>query len=106
MRTAILINRVISASEISEISSISSGAEPPEIFTTSRIDYPFSATLLNEDSETKKNINFQVMDRILEFGDLQIQDKTLSEHLTFNGLSLWHYHKFRIYFQLRNLAYA
>lgn len=105
MRTAILINRVISASEISEISSITSGAEPPEIFTTSRIDYPFSATLLNEDSEVKKNINYQVMDRILEFGDLQIQDKTLSEHLTFSGLSLWHYHKFRIYFQLRNLAY-
>jgi len=56
-------------------------------------------------NEKKKEINFSIMERVLQFGDKPIDGKTITEHLMIDTASIWHFHKFRIYFALRNRLY-
>lgn len=105
MNKAILINRTLSVAETDKISEILTSGIKLSIFATSSLSLPFDFQLIEQEAETKREINFREMDAILKFGDTDYQGKTLAEQLTFNGMSLWHYHKFRVYFILRNLSY-
>jgi len=105
MNKAILINRTLSVAETEKISELLTSGIKLSIFATSSLSLPFDFQLIEQEAETKREINFREMDAMLKFGDTDYQGKTLAEKLTFNGMSLWHYHKFRVYFILRNLNY-
>jgi len=55
--------------------------------------------------QEKKQINDTVFSRILEFGDLEVKGKPVSQQLNFSGAGLWYYHKFRIFFNVRSQQY-
>lgn len=103
MVKTIIINRLVSASELDEITrQKENGAE---IFSISgKNQLPF-AEQLTLDLEEKREINYSIMSEVLRFGDLEIGSKTFSELFYFGSASIWHYHKFRIYFAVRNLMY-
>jgi hypothetical protein len=46
-----------------------------------------------------------MMDDVLTFGDKPVQEQTIAEFFCIEKASVWHYHKFRIYFAVRNLMY-
>ncbi|MHC1774818.1 MAG: CDP-glycerol glycerophosphotransferase family protein [Lentimicrobium sp.] len=105
MTTAIVINREISKVEQLEIMRMIQGDPGSEVFTTSNIRLPFPVTVMVQDAEIKRSVNYGEMKCLLAFGETDLDGIPLSQRLSVNGLSLWHYHKYRIYFMLRNLAY-
>ena len=105
MKKAIVIHRLLSLNEIQEIKSGSQHSPDTEIYSGTSQQLPFPVKVLEQDAEIKRNINFRTMDELLNFGEKLIENKTITEWLTTNNMSLWHYHKFRIYFLLRNLSY-
>jgi hypothetical protein len=105
MRTAIVINRRISEGECLEISSLIQQDKNVTAFSTSNFSLSFPVTVVVQDAEVKRKINYSEMAGLLAFGETTYKDKSFTEKLTINGMSLWHYHKFRIYFMLRNLTY-
>lgn len=105
MKTAIVINRRISEGECLEISSLIQQDKNATVFTTSNISLSFPVTVIVQDAEAKRKINYDEMAGLLAFGETTYKGISFTERLTINGMSLWHYHKFRIYFMLRNLTY-
>jgi hypothetical protein len=105
MNKAILINRKLTAAETDIISDIRKLDNKLIIYATSHLSLPFDFQIIEQDAEVKREINIRELNTVLKFGDIKFRGKTLAEHLTFNGMSFWHYHKFRIYFILRNLTY-
>ncbi len=105
MNRAILINRNLSGSEILNIRRLADSEENLRIFSTSSIAYPFPVEVVLQDGAEKRDINYSEMERLLAFGDAKTGDASLAEMLSVSGMSLWHYHKFRIYFIMRNQAY-
>ena len=69
------------------------------------LHYKFAQSIVKLEEEAKKTINYQTLNKILEFGDYLIDGNTVSNHLNFDGAGLWYYHKFRIYFKIRNQNY-
>jgi hypothetical protein len=102
---AIVIKRNLESSEINDIINqlndckIFSDIELPSDLIS------YSESIYNIDNETKRNLNYQVFKKVIDFGDKIINEKSLSELLTFEKTSIWHYHKFRTYFFVRNLYY-
>lgn len=43
------------------------------------------------------------MEDVLNFGELKINGKAITEYFTINHISIWHYSKFRIYFSVNKL---
>ncbi len=105
MNRAIVINRSLSESEILNIRRLAESEENLRIFSTSSIAYPFPVEIISQDAAEKRDINYSEMERLLAFGDAKTGDASLAELLSVSGMSLWHYHKFRIYFIMRNQAY-
>lgn len=105
MTTAIVINREISKAEQHEIMLMINGDSDSEVFTTNNMTLDFPVKVMVQDAEIKRSINYDEMKRLLAFGETVLNGISLSQQLTINGVSLWHYHKYRIYFMLRNLAY-
>ncbi len=105
MKIAILINRKVSESELLEINNLIQQNSDLKVYTTSNIQLPFPVNMVEQDAGEKRRINYDEMAGLLAFGEAGTQGVSFSEKLTINGMSLWHYHKFRVYFILRNLAY-
>ena len=63
------------------------------------------AKLLEPSAVEKKRLNYETLDHCLTFADKIIQGKTLREWVQFGKANIWYYHKFRLYFALRNLSY-
>ncbi len=105
MTTAIVINREISRNEQLEILRMIQGDPGTEVFTTSTIRLAFPVTVVVQDPEIKRSINYSEMKNLLAFGETDHKGMPMFNWLTVNGMSLWQYHKYRIYFMLRNLAY-
>jgi hypothetical protein len=55
--------------------------------------------------EEKKEINYTLFRKVLNFGEIKIDSTTITGLLMFENASIWHYHKFRTYFFIRNLSY-
>ncbi len=61
--------------------------------------------LMEISEELKSEISQKSMDEVLAFGDKIISHQSITDHLHIQGQSFWHYHKFRIYMDYRNLRY-
>jgi hypothetical protein len=106
MARAFIVLRALDHTEKEWISTALDSTENVRLYTKSEDPFPGRSTLLPAlDAEEKKRINFDIFDKIVHFGDQRILNTTAGRLLTFNTAGLWYYHKFRTYFQLRNLAY-
>ncbi len=105
MTTAIVINREILKAEQLEIMRMIQADPGSEVFTTNNVRLPFPVTVVVQDAEIKRLINHAEMKALLAFGEIDHHGVPFFQRLTVNGMSLWQYHKYRIYFLLRNLAY-
>lgn len=101
MKKQIIIGRELSANETEQVRS----EESVEIFCLDRYQLLFEAKLISLSAEEKKEINYSVLDEIKNLGDKNIEGKTLASRLCIEKSSIWHYHKFRTYFFVRNLNY-
>lgn len=103
---AILINKELSREETALISSETSLNPSLKVYTMILNQaYPFSAEILTLDSGIKKEISYEAMSITQNFGDETIAGKPNSDILYINGMSLWHYHKYRLHFLLRNAIF-
>ncbi len=100
---AVLINRPVSKYEIHEIGLILKKNSSAKAYTTSNMMLPFPAEVIVQDSDIKKKLNHKAMADILSFGEIISNGMPITDRLTINGMSLWHYHKFRLYFLYSNL---
>ena len=103
MSKTVFINRPLSDSELHEIKRMEEGGAA--IFTLNGGHSPDFAQRITLSPEEKRTINYETMTEILRFGDLKVGDQTLAELFSIDTASIWHYHKFRVYFAVRNLMY-
>lgn len=103
MSKTVIINRPLTEAERGELELwAEKGAT---IFTFSGGDLPGFVQRITLSPEEKKAINYETMDEVLRFGDLKVDEQTVAELFSIDTASVWHYHKFRIYFAVRNLMY-
>ena len=103
MSKTIIINRPISDSERSDIELLME--EGAKVFTLSQgeaLDFAQPIIITPDD---KRQLNYQTMDEVLQFGDLPVGDQTVADLFRIDTASVWHYHKFRVYIAVRNLMY-
>ncbi len=103
---AIFIFRKLSQQECSEVSG--KIGDDHTIFLRSdayRLPGIGDQQLLNLSAEEKKDINYQVMQEMLALSAVQIDNQALCDYLKIENFHLWFYHKFRVYFEIRNVAY-
>jgi len=103
----ILILRELSKRETEKVKSLSKQKDvlvfvDPDFTVSSK----FAKHIEKLSEEEKKSINYQTLSEILDFGDTVIDGQPVSKHLNFYGSGLWYYHKFRIYFKIRNQNYT
>ena len=103
MTKTIIINRPLSVSEIIEVKRLAETGS--KIYTFSGDYFPDSALRLSLNPDEKRQVNYETMAEVLQFGDLTHNDQTISDLFSIDTASIWHYHKFRVYFAVRNLMY-
>jgi len=103
MTKTVIINRPLSESEIEEIQQLAESGSP--IFAFSGNGLPDFVQRIASNPEDKKAINYSMMSEVLQFGDLSVGNQTIAELFSIDTASVWHYHKFRVYFAVRNLMY-
>jgi len=104
----IVINRKLSTDEENEILQLLKKDKTIELFNNSSIPgslQKYSNGITELTPEKKREINFSIFNKIIEFGEIILYNKAIADLLTFEKVSIWHYHKFRIYFAIRNLYY-
>lgn len=103
MSKTIIINRILANDEYAEIKQLSEIGSKVFFFSGSNsLDF---GQRISRAPEEKKKVNYEIMDEVLRFGDLPVGDRTLADLFRIEAASVWHYHKFRIYFAVRNLMY-
>lgn len=103
MSKTIIINRPLSDSETKEIKLLAKdGAKVFALPSGANADF---AQQIIFTSDEKRQVNYDIMDEVLRFGDLAPGDKTVADIFRIDNASVWHYHKFRVYFAVRNLMY-
>jgi hypothetical protein len=103
---AIVIKRKLLPSETEEISAFKK--DEYKIFSAEDLPEKLKqkpALPYSIGDSTKKKLNYEIFGIVNDFGDKTIKGKTVSELLTSGKASIWHYHKFRIYFFVLNLFY-
>lgn len=103
MSRTIVINRELNEFEQTEVRQMAENGD--EVFVISTGYEPDFAKRIAVNPEDKKRINYETMSEVLLFGDLRCGSQTVAEHFSVGKASIWHYHKFRIYFAVRNLMY-
>lgn len=103
MSKTIIINRELTDSEMNEVSQlVKAGAE---VYAFPGTEMPDFAQPIAASTDDKREINYQMMDDVLRFGDFSVGSQTVAELFSIDTASVWHYHKFRVYFAARNLMY-
>lgn len=103
MLKTVIINRILSASELEEIQQLAeSGARVFTFLSTKQTEFEQA---IAPAPEAKRAINYSIMNEVLQFGDFQVDSQTVVELFSIDNASIWHYHKFRVYFAVRNLMY-
>ena len=104
----ILVYRSLTKEEIKGIRDLQS--EGAKLFYDTSFSVP--SELQNIESESiqlseslKDKISRNLIEKLLEFGDHEILGKMVKEHLLMQHTSIWYYHKFRIYYDLRAYRY-
>ncbi len=100
MEQITIIGRELLPSELNEIRQ--STASVYCLTEKSPVD---GATVVILSADEKREINYSVLDEIKNLGDKVIDGQSLSARLRVEKSSIWHYHKFRTYFFVRNLDY-
>jgi len=103
MSKTIVINRKLTDSELDEVTQLAQAGAT--VFGFPGTDMPDFVQTINASTDEKRKINYQMMDEVLQFGDLQVDKQTIAELFSIDTASVWHYHKFRVYFAVRNLMY-
>ncbi|MDX9883898.1 MAG: hypothetical protein RBS73_17690 [Prolixibacteraceae bacterium] len=101
MTKRIIIGRKLSAAEIDYVGL----QDSTEIICLDEHKFPFAAEPVILSAEEKRSINYSVFDEIKNLGDKMIGGRSVVAHLQIEQSSIWHYHKFRTYFFVRNLNY-
>jgi hypothetical protein len=103
MIKTIIINRPLTDSEIDEVKLLmDDGAKVFVLSAGNSLDFAQQIILT---SEEKRQVNYDIMNEVLWFGDQPVGDQTVADLFRIDNASVWHYHKFRIYFAVRNLMY-
>lgn len=103
MSKTVLINRSLSEAEVAEIARLAE--QGAQVFSLSGGNLKNVAQRIEWSADEKREINYAVMAEVLQFGDVPVGDRTVAELFSFDTASVWHYHKFRVYFAVRNLMY-
>ncbi len=104
---AIVINRTLSIEEEQDILNL---AQEKHIDIYANVEVTkelakFTQGQIEISLEEKKNLNSKIFEHIINFGEHLINDVPITDHLTVENASIWHYHKFRSYFFISNLFY-
>lgn len=105
---AIFINHDISEHDLKVIRGILKDEAPCEIFSVASLPEDLKKLCMGSGEltpEQKRQVNFEVFERTLLTGEQKVNGTALADLLTFEKANIWHYHKFRLYFQMRNLYY-
>jgi hypothetical protein len=103
MTKTVIINRPLSVSEVIEVRLLAETGS--KIYTFSGDYFPDSAQQISLSPDEKRQVNYETMAEVLQFGDLTYNNQTISDLFRIDTASVWHYHKFRVYFAVRNLMY-
>jgi len=103
MSKTIIINRPLTDSEIDEVKLLAE--DRAKVYTLLADDSLDFVQRISFTLEDKRQVNYETMNEVLQFGDLTIGDQTVADLFRIDNASVWHYHKFRIYFAVRNLMY-
>jgi len=103
MTKTVIINRPLSDSEIIEIKRLAETGST--IFAFSGNEIPDLTQHISLSPDEKRQVNYETMAEVLQFGDLSCNNQTVAELFSIDNASVWHYHKFRVYFAVRNLMY-
>ncbi len=104
--TAVIIKRQLFKEEINEILKLSAGDKLLKLYTTVSIPESLKGlTIYNPelDEPLKGKIYHDLLKKTIDFGDKIIGGKSVSNWLTIDNASIWNYHKYSIYFSIRNL---
>lgn len=105
---AIVINRNLTKTEEDEILRLLKENEQSILYSNVEISPTLTTYSKGEfelTTDQKKEINYNIIDQVIQFGEYKIENTAIADLLTFEKVSIWHYHKFRIYFSIRNLFY-
>ncbi len=104
---AIIVSRKISLVEKNYILNlINSSIEDYDVFLTNELffenldDIEFEIIELSDSQKSK--INSEIFQNIIDFGEVEIKGKPISDIFKIENMSFWHYYKFRVYFFIRN----
>ena len=105
---AIFINRELNKSEetsiLNKVSSGSGYALYSNVELSEKLS-TYSKGPIELTPEEKKKINYDIFDKVIRFGEIKINGKAITDLLMIEKASIWHYHKFRTYFFIRNLFF-
>ncbi len=105
---AIFINRNLSKEEEADILKKISSGEEYAIYSNVKVSEKISTYSKGPSeltSEEKKKINYDIFDKVIQFGEININGVAITDLLMIEKASIWHYHKFRVYFHIRNLFF-
>ena len=103
MSKTIIINRALSSVEQTNVKQMAAAGS--KVFVLSGADSMDFAQRIILIPEEKKQVNYEMMAEVLRFGDVLVDDQTVADLFRIDTASIWHYHKFRVYFAVRNLMY-
>jgi len=103
MSKTIIINRTLSEAENLDVGRMFENGS--KVFALNGTNLPEYAHRLTLNPEGKKNINYETMEEVIRFGDLPVEGQTVADLFRVDTASVWHYHKFRVYFTVCNLLY-
>jgi len=107
MKEAILILRELNEGENAAVLKRARDENIPVFTNTSITDaLRETARKVELSPEEKRKINYDIRDQLLAFGDKEVEGVPINRHLALDKwASIWYYHKFRMYFILRNKHY-
>ena len=94
-----LVFRDLSTEEWSELLSNSANVVVYEDYTCAPANVKIRRCRL--DSVLKKEVNAKVLKELISFASVEIDGTPLMEKLKFEGAYLWYYHRFRVYYSVR-----
>lgn len=99
-----IIDRILSQDEV-ELLSQSKGTEI--FYTADHLSNQVSnSEQISELTETdKKSINYDILNEILQISTLKYEGQPILEYLNIDHFNVWFYHKFRLYFDIRNACF-
>jgi CDP-glycerol glycerophosphotransferase (TagB/SpsB family) len=103
---AIIIKRQLSGDEIHNIIELAGSDSHIRLYPSVSLPdelrkYTTANLELNE--PLKRKINYDILKKTIDFSEKKYDGRSVAEWFTVERASVWHYHKFRIYFSIRNL---